>query len=254
MTQSATATALSTYSPKQLAQLVTRLDPREQRELARILQAKEQYELWNEIAKPVATWDQGPLLWLTEHTLTEDHHALAKGTEFKAPFPKDEYIRILVDYILFEQCSDPNASNVLFVLKTREMMFSWTATAIIAWMCQWLNTFWVAQSGKESKGAELVNYARILYRNQPAWMRRRNPLVVDNDLELQYKNGGRFIAIASGEEQIRMYHPYGYMQDESSFLPEAEQAFNAARPVVRQIICGSTDEVGWFSRQCKGTV
>ena len=121
-------------------------------------------------------------------------------------------------------------------------------------MCQWLNTFWVAQSGKESKGAELVNYARILYRNQPPWMKKRNPLVVDNDLEIAWARGGRIMAIASGEAQVRMFHPHGYFQDESCFLPEAEQSFNAARPVVRQVICGSTDEVSWFSRQCKAMV
>jgi hypothetical protein len=254
MTQSGTMPALRNYSAKQFSQLVARLDPNSQRELTQLLERREQYELWSQVAKPVACWEAGPLLWLTSHTFTEDHHSLAKGTEFLAPFPRDEYIRVLVDYILFEQCLDANASNVLFVLKTREMMFSWTAVGLITWMCQFLNVFWVAQSGKESKGAELVNYARILWRNQPAWMKRRNPLVVDNDLELQWKSGGRFKAIASGEDQIRMFHPHGYMQDESSFLPEAEQAFNAARPVVAQIICGSTDEVGWFSRQCKGLV
>lgn len=245
---------MSNYSTKQFAQLLRKLDPKDQRELTDLLERRAQYETWNLIAKPVANWDAGPLLWLTEYTRTEDHHALAKGTEFLAPFPRDEYIRILTDYILFEQCKDPNATNVLFTLKTREMMFSWTAVGNIAWMCQWRNTFWIAQSGKESKGAELVNYARILYRNQPAWMKRRNPLVVDNDLEMQWAKGGRFMAIASGEAQVRMFHPYGYMQDESCFLDEAEQSFNAARPVVRQVICGSTDEISWFSRQCKEQV
>lgn len=254
MTQSATMNALRSCSPKHFAQLLTRLSPEAQRELTDLLERRAQYEIWNEIEKPVADWNAGPLLWLTKYTCTEDHHSQSKGTAFLAPFPHDEYIRVLLDYILFEQCQDANASNVLFVLKTREMMFSWTACAAIAWMCEFKNTFWVAQSGKESKGAELVNYARILYRNQPAWMKRRNPLVVDNDLELKWKLGGRFMAIASGEAQVRMFHPHGYLQDESSFLPEAEQSFNAARPVVRQVICGSTDEVGWFSRQCKGTV
>src|SRR5438270_13965900 len=98
MTPSATAPALRNYSPKQCEELLKRLDPREQRELARLLQAKEQHELWNRIAQPVPSWDAGPLLWLTEHTFTEDHHAKSKGTPFLAHFPKDEYVRILVDY------------------------------------------------------------------------------------------------------------------------------------------------------------
>lgn len=83
-------------------------------------------------------------------------------------------------------------------------------------------------------------------------MKLRNPLVVDNELELQWKNGGRFLAIPSGEAQARMYHPHGYFQDESAFLPEAEASFNAVRPVVKQVICGSTDEIGWYHSVCKG--
>jgi hypothetical protein len=237
------------YSPKQLAGLT----PSEKRRAAQLLQQIARNEAWELCSRKLATWDAGPLLWLTQHTKTEDSHALEKGTEFACPFPKLEYVRVLVDYMLWEQCKDKLASPALFVLKTREMMFSWTACGFIAWMCQFQNSFWISQSAKESKGAELVNYARILYKNQPDWMRKRNPLTVDNALDLQWENGGRFMAVPSGPDQARMYHPHGYFQDESAFLPDAEQSFNVFRPVVTQVICGSTDEIGWFHNECKGT-
>jgi hypothetical protein len=242
------------YSPAQLQSLIAKLSPSEKLTAIACLQQIKNNEAWGLCSQRVASWDAGPLFWLTQYTKTEDSHALSKGTEFLSPFPRLEYIKILIDYMLWEQCKDPLASSSLFVLKTREMMFSWTACGFIASQCMFHNAFWMAQSAKESKGSELVNYARILYRNQPQWMKDRNPLIVDNYLELQWKAGGRFLSVPSGEDQARMFHPHGYFQDESAFLPEAEQAFNAVRPVVKQAICGSTDAIGWFHEMCKGAI
>ena len=58
------------------------------------------------------------------------------------------------------------------------------------------------------------------------------------------RKSGRFLGVPKGADQIRVYHPYGYFQDESVFLPEAKEAFDAVRPVAHQIICVSNDEIG----------
>jgi hypothetical protein len=119
-------------------------------------------------------------------------------------------------------------------------------------MCQTQPVFWIAQSGRQEKAAEMVNYARILYNNQDEWLKRKNPLTVDNYMELQWANGARFLAVPSGEAQVRMYHPYGYFQDESAFLPEAQEAHDAVRPVCKQFIAVSTDEIpSWFHEATK---
>lgn len=183
------------------------------------------------------------MLWATRYTQSEDSHWMAKGTEFKAPFPRKPYFIDVMRLLLDE--------NALFIWKSREMMMSWLVSLYIAWMCQWFPVFWVAQTGKEDKVAELIQYARILHVNQPEWMRRKNPLVVDNELELRWQNGGRFLGVPKGADQIRIHHPYGYFQDESAFLPEAEASFNAVRPVCKQIICVSSDEMGWFHNEAK---
>ena len=81
--------------------------------------------------------------------------------------------------------------------------------------------------------AELIRYCRILYRRQPDWMKERNPLVVNNEVELARKNGSGVLGMPKGKNQIRIHHPYGYLVDEAAFLPEAEQCFNAVRPVAR---------------------
>jgi hypothetical protein len=67
-----------------------------------------------------AGWEVGPLLWLTKHTRTEDTHWLAKGTDFCAPFPRNEYLRVAMGYLL----SEPT----LFIIKSREMLMSWLVT------------------------------------------------------------------------------------------------------------------------------
>lgn len=227
----------------QLNVLIQHLAIDEQEEFALLLETQVNESAWKKMGQRKSSWKTGPLLWLTQYTMTEDNHWLAKGTEFKAPFPRKQYFLEVMKLLLEE--------SALFIWKSREMMMSWEVCAYIAWMCQWYPVFWVAQTGKEDKVSELIEYARILYNNQPAWMKKRNPLVVDNDLELKWAQGGRFLGVAKGADQIRIHHPYGYFQDESAFLPEAEASFNAVRPVCKQIVCVSSDEMGWFHNESK---
>jgi hypothetical protein len=236
-------TVLSSYSPQLLNVLLANLTEQEQAELAEILEVDQNRHLWEQMEKRESGFDRGPLLWLTQYTNTEDTHWLDKGTPFRQPFPAKSYLECVMKYLLTERS--------VFLPKSREMMMSWTVSGYIAWMCQWYPVFWVAQTGKEDKVAELIQYARTLVNNQPDWMKRKNPLVVDNELELKWASGGRFLGVPKGEDQIRIHHPYGYFQDESAFLPEAQQAYDAVRPVCKQTICVSTDEIGWFHNECK---
>lgn len=241
---------LQDYSTSQLSALVGSLSPKEQYELAELLEFEQRKEderhadeIWAQCAIREAAWDKGPLLWLSAHTKTEDTHWMETRTEFRVPFPRREYLRVVMSYLLSEK--------VLFLPKSREMLMSWLVCGLITWECQWFPVFWVAQTGKEDKVAELIEYARTLVNNQPEWMRKRNPIVTDNTLELEWANGGRFLGVPKGADQIRIHHPKGYFQDESAFLPEAQQSFDAVRPVCRQLVCVSTDEMGWFHQECK---
>jgi hypothetical protein len=201
-------------------------------------------EIWAKCAQKVANFEAGPMLWLTQYTATEDEHWLHKGTPPVAPFPTKQYLAIAMLYLL--------TSDTVFIPKSREMMTSWLVCGYISWMCQWLpHIFWILQTEKEDKASQLITYCRILFDRQPDWMKERNPLVVSNSVELKRENGSHILAVPQGENQVRLFHPYGYMQDESAFLPEAEQSFNAVRPVCKQIIAVSSDEMGWFHNECK---
>jgi tellurite resistance-related uncharacterized protein len=232
------------YSPAQFNALVKFLDPRQKIELENLLEAEGQDQVWQVCGERVASFERGPLLWLTEHTMTEDDHWMHKGTPPVAHFPKYPYFECLLKYVLEEP--------TLFIIKSREMMTSWLICAYVAWMTQWFpHIFWLLQTEKEDKVQELVNYCRILYRRQPEWMQRKNPIVVDNVSEIRRANGSRVLGVPKGENQVRLYHPHGYVIDEAAFLPEAEQCFNAVRPVARQIIAVSSDDMDWYHDQTK---
>ena len=234
---------LETYSPLQLNALVKALSPDERKRFGLAIQGIRNKKTWDLICKRESSFSAGPLLWLTEYTRTEDEHWLTKNTSPVAPFPKKDYFVPVMEYFL--------KSTAVFVPKSREMMTSWLGCGYITHMCMTLpHIFWLVQTEKEDKVTQLINYCRILNRYQPDWMKAKNPLVGDNVLELKWRNGSHILGLPKGVNQMRMYHPYGYLMDEAAFLPEAEQCYNVVRPVAKQIIAISSDGMGWFHDQC----
>jgi hypothetical protein len=67
---------------------------------------------------------------------------------------------------------------------------------------------------------------------------------------MEWADGGRIFGIPKGEHKVRMWHPTIYVMDEAAFLPEAEQCYNAAHPVAKQIIAISSAGPGWFGDEC----
>src|SRR4051812_41204482 len=190
------SSVLRSYSQKRLDVLMQHLTPAQLSEIADYLEQEVLQRLWDSMGCREASFESGPLLWLTKYTQTEDKHWMAKGTAPEAPFPRLEYLRVVMQYLL----SEPT----LFIIKSREMMTSWLVCAYVAWMCQWHpHILWVMQTDKEDKVVELVNYCRILWRHQPEWMQRKAPIVGDNTTELKYGNGSQIIGVPKGENQVR---------------------------------------------------
>jgi len=143
-----------------------------------------------------------------------------------------------------------NKCKSLFICKSREMMTSWLACGYIAWLCQWRpGTFYIIQTAKEEKAAELVRYIRILHENQEPWLKERHPAKGTNTT-FNWENDSRVLAVPSGEHQVRMFHPFGYLMDEAAFLPEAQQCYDAVFSVAKQVIAVSTAQPGWFADVC----
>ena len=186
---------------------------------------------------------QDALYWLQTWTATENPNHQQQGLEFRAPFPKKSYFGPLFEAFRTE--------SRLFIPKTREMLTSWCVMGDSAHQAQWERWFIVVQTDAEAKAEELIEYVRILYRNQPEYLRRLHPLKGEGSrTNIEWEDGGRVLAIPKGVNKIRLYHPTRYVMDEAAFLPESEQCFNAAHPVSHQIIAISSAGPGWFGDQC----
>jgi len=201
-------------------------------------------KIWERCGQNIASFEAGPLLWLTEYTYTEDTHWLKKGTNPIARFPKKDFFVDVADKMLKD--------DLLFIPKSREMMTSWLSCGYISWMTQWFPKIqWVMQTEKEDKVIELVNYCRILYLRQDDWMQERNPLIVDNTTHLKRANGSEIIGVPKGANQFRLYHPYGVMFDEAAFLPEFMAAYSTVKPVAKRILAVSSAALGAFADECE---
>jgi len=199
------------------------------------------------LPSPYDVWDErcrrDPLYWAQKWTLTENPKYIQQGLAFKNPFPKKSYFVPLFETLM--------RSRRLLIPKSREMITSWSVMAYGTNRGQFKKAFVVVQTEAEGKVVDLLRYCRILYENQPDWMKPRHPLASEpSQTELRWKDGGRILGIPKGEHKIRLYHPTIYVMDEAAFLPEAQQCYDAAHPVAEQIIAISSAGPGWFGDQC----
>ena len=187
-----------------------------------------------------------PYFWVTERTETYNEH----WVEEKRPspyekFPAYDYFRDL--FQIFE------AEHITWIEKSRDLMVSWACVAYLT-----LNAMRVPHRGvlfqtqKDDKVIQLVEYAKCLYRRQPQWLQDAYPLTkpVDQQPEhsLSFARGGYIVGIPGGADQIRSYHPWGYLNDESSFQAEAGECYNEAISAVKgKIIFNSSAGPGWYA-------
>jgi hypothetical protein len=106
-------------------------------------------------AEPVASFEAGPLYWLTRLTATENPQHEAQGLPFKNPFPRRSYFVPLFAAFL-------ERHKALMIPKSRTMMTSWGAMGFAAWAAQWRREETVVQTANEDKCLHLIDYVRQL--------------------------------------------------------------------------------------------
>lgn len=191
-----------------------------------------------------------PYVWARHHTQTYNEHWVEEGRPTpNEPFPDWPYL--------------PSVFEALQVLpisaweKSRDLMISWSIVAYLTWEVQRVPYRTVIfQTLTERKVIELVDYAKQLYRSQDDYLKASFPLVkpVDDQagIELNFKHGGRIFGLAGGhvnmDDMIRLYHPWGYFQDESAFIPGAMQAYDAVLGAgVKKIVLNSSAGPGAYA-------
>jgi hypothetical protein len=185
--------------------------------------------------------------WATKYTQTYNEHWVEEGRPSPyEPFPQRlPYLAPLFEVLERER--------IVWIVKSRDMMISWACIAYLTWKAMTVPLCGsVVQTQKEKKAVQLIEYAKCLYRCQPDWLRDAipldKPLKNQSELELQFANGSYIVGIPGGADQIRSYHPWGYLNDESSFQPEAGECYNEALSVVKgKIILNSSAGPGWYA-------
>jgi hypothetical protein len=187
-----------------------------------------------------------PFIWATRYAKTVNEHWVEEGRP--APYehiPRYDYVRHTFDLLENER--------VHWFEKSRDMMLTWMCVAYLTLQAMKTRSRGILfQTQKEDKVIRLIDYAKCLYKTQPEWLKEALPLTKpvekQSDLELCFANGSYICGIPGGADQIRSFHPWGYLNDESSFQPEAGECFNEALSVVKgKIIFNSSAGPSWYA-------
>lgn len=184
--------------------------------------------------------------WVTESTETYNEH----WQEEDRPSPYEKFPRFQYMEALF---SILDAERIVWIEKSRDMMATWACVAYLTMKAMTIPECGVLfQCQKEDKSIQLVDYAKCLYQRQPQVLREYFPLARPAErqakLELEFANGSYIHGIPGGADQIRSFHPWGYLNDESSFQPEAGECFTEALSAVKgKVVFNSSAGPGWFA-------
>jgi hypothetical protein len=184
--------------------------------------------------------------WVTRHTKTYNEHWREEGRPSPLePFPEHEYFVHVFDVMDLER--------IVFFEKSRDMMLSWACVAYLTRHAMTTSCCGILfQTQKHDKVIQLVNYAKHLWRHSGPRIREAfplsRPLERQSDYELEFANGSSIFGIPGGANQIRSYHPWGYLNDESSFQPDAGECYNEALSAIKgKIIFNSSAGPGWYA-------
>jgi hypothetical protein len=184
--------------------------------------------------------------WATGYTKTKNEHWVEEGR----PTPYEPFPRLPHFPPLFQAFE---SERIVWIEKSRDMMVSWACVAYLTFYAMKIPECGVLfQCQKEDKVKKLVDYAKTLYRMQDQRLQDAFPLTKPIDdqpaLALNFARGGYVQGIPGGADQIRSAHPWGYLNDESSFQPDAGECFNEALSAVAgKIIFNSSAGPGWYA-------
>jgi hypothetical protein len=184
--------------------------------------------------------------WTRFYTATYNEHWQDEGRPGpNEPFPSDGYFRYAFAMMKLRR--------ITWWEKSRDLMLSWACVAYLTLEAMKVSHRGILfQTQKDKKVIQLVEYAKQLYLNSDPRIRAAfqlaKPMERQPDRELHFANGSYIIGIPGGADQIRSYHPWGYLNDESSFQPDAGECYNEALAAAKgKIIFNSSAGPGWYA-------
>ena len=185
-------------------------------------------EAMDQVKWQAATED--PWFFLTSLCRTKNENPDNDADAFQ-PFPKLEYIRhLLDDWIAVEQRP---SDKLLLIAKSRQMMVSWFACAMVLYWCL---TKKAKRIGWQGKKADDTNHMLLriygIWERLPEFVRQRFPCE-SKFMHLSFPTTACDVhAIPQGEEQVRQYTWSLFITDEMAFHVDAEPAYYALLPAL----------------------
>ncbi|MFC1562851.1 hypothetical protein ACFL4Z_02230 [candidate division KSB1 bacterium] len=155
--------------------------------------------------------------------MTEFVYTLERKEGLKK-FPDYPYLKDFVTLIQDER--------LLIVLKSRQMLITWTVMAFIVWDCILFGSSDVLViSKREAEAKELIQRAKFIYNNLPETLKITIGYDNKNMLEFNHRKS-RIISLPSSPDIGRSYAPKRIFWDEMAFTPFDEEVFQSLQPAL----------------------
>jgi hypothetical protein len=183
-----------------------------------------------------------PVEWLKNCVFTFDEHD--KENPIKR-FPMRPYVEIVAN--------EYENEDILHIPKSRQMSLSWLLMALILHEAQFFGfRLQAVFSKKEDDAFVLVERAKFMWDQQPAWLKNMCPLdrkMKDMQLgHIYFQNGSKIRGFAQGKDQIRQYVPSTALLDEAAFQDKLQETYGALVPCAQKIVTMSSADAGFFQR------
>jgi len=189
-----------------------------------LVELRAAWEAWNWKAA-----QEDPWYFLTHLALTRNE--LAKEGEEYRPFPQKKYLRIMLDQWLSTDAK--SADKIHVMLKSRQVMASWFACAMLLWHAITGKAVRCGWQGKKAEDTDQM-LKRIfgMWERLPAVAREEAPCE-PRFLHLRFPDNDSDIhAIPQGEAQVRQYTWRYFVSDEMAYQEDAGQAYFALLPAL----------------------
>jgi len=172
--------------------------------------------------------------------ITQDEH---NKVEPFAPFPDHPYLRELARE--WDECARKTGNRILYILKSRQIMASWSACAMVLWSSLFERAQTIGWQSKKAEDANWMLKSRIfgMWERLPELVRRRHPCE-DREGELRFPytfdDFGRKVdlknvvmGLPEGPDKPRQFTWSLFVSDESAFQDRSFETYVACQPAIR---------------------
>jgi len=141
------------------------------------------------------------------------------------PFPIDKPYLLSAAKVWLE-------SYLLFIEKSRQLMFSWLLIILHLHLAQFTphrRIFF--QSKREDDAKAMIDRAWFVWESQPTWIKTLHP-ATRTTTKIEFANGSEIVGIPHGPNVLRQYTSSAVLSDEQAFQEDAEESFGAAMPTI----------------------